>query len=156
MLVSALPGWLIPAPAVFCRVVRFPCSRSLRPDALNCRLLRRLRPHSPYASPPRDCNIAKQADYPVLATWTDADKAAALARVPDLLGRALLWKLLSKDPESRPADMREVLRHPFFAGGYGGDDLTALLQQRRSGGGGEVEKKGALKVFFWCANPDNV
>jgi hypothetical protein len=85
----------------------------------------------------RDCNIAKQGDYPVLAEWTDEKKAAALSRVPDLLGRALLWKLLSKDPKLRPATMAEVLRHPFFFATETDDDSVTPAD-------GKVKQ-----LFFW-------
>ena len=92
----------------------------------------------------RECNIARADDYAVLHSWTDAAKAEALSRVPDLWGRALLWWLLSKEPAARPQSFEAVLKHPFFAEPLAHPPRQTALPRAADSRSG---------VFFWCAAP---
>ena len=49
--------------------------------------------------------------------WSDDFKRARLREVSDKNARFLLYKLLAKDPEMRPKSFKDVLKHPFIAGG---------------------------------------
>ena len=49
-----------------------------------------------------------------LASWTDDLKKERLKEVKDKKARALLYRLLSKDPKRRPKSWNHVLDHPFL------------------------------------------
>ena len=63
-----------------------------------------------------DSNIARAADYALLARWPDAVKRDRLDRVPSRWAQQLLGRLLARNPAARPPTMAHVLQHPFFRG----------------------------------------
>lgn len=65
-----------------------------------------------------DCNLATAADAAALAEWTAATKRELLDRVPDGWAKALLQRLLAKDPLDRPPSMALVLCHPLLANAF--------------------------------------
>lgn len=62
-----------------------------------------------------DCNLTTQGDMGVLAEWPAAARQERLDRLPDGWAKALLQRLLQRDPLDRPPSMSRILLHPFFA-----------------------------------------
>jgi hypothetical protein len=59
-------------------------------------------------------NLISEPEKRRLMEWADRFKGDALSRIEYVPARALVARLLSKDPEDRPTSMRDVLNDPFL------------------------------------------
>ena len=59
-------------------------------------------------------NLANEDDLKEIALWKETTKRQKLALVRDMEAKALLEKILNKDPDQRPQSFEEILGDDFF------------------------------------------